>query len=423
LPNFEVFHATVSYAIGPGGFRGIARSAGLHGVPFLQVRYVMLGSFSSDAVRSEMTARWIVGFNRLGPSGSSMVIAPLWGIPFGVNSGSSTSLVAASIAPDVTGSKVQIIRISKLFCRISEGDTPAVPTLTSTSFPGFVGAGVGVVTLNYPAQTWTTVIPNTVSLFSGAGGANISFPTVTFSTPVTNVTPSASYALPSFQLAAGGVACSFPITSGFRLDVLGNLQVGSTGPFTPVVWNPTTGTTGVITLAPTANVTPPQWQIGALSFTQNPYVAALSGGWNTVPVGPQITTEPAFTVTGGFTGDSYVASGGLVLISPVTPVRVQINISLYIARFNTGTGLWSVKDPLANVLDVVYDYLDLVVDNYVPSFGSGSPDSGRLWEVCLRNPVVIEAGEALIITVSQSNSGNGFRTYVPYVRALVSDLA
>jgi hypothetical protein len=106
----------------------------------------------------------------------------------------------------------------------------------------------------------------------------------------------------------------------------------------------------------------------------------------------------------------------------VTPNRVQINVSVYIARYNTGTALYSVKDPLRNPVDVAYDYLRLVVDNYVPAFGSGSPDTGRLWEVDLPYPVVLEAGEALLITVSQFNSLGVTRTFVPYIRAEISDV-
>jgi len=380
----------------------------------------VLRSYNSDAKRSEEVGRWVLGSNRLDPSGASVSSSPLWGNAFAIPSGFSSSLVAVAIAPATSGVTIQLVRVTKLFCKISEGDTPATPTLTSTSLPGFVAAGDGFMALTYPMQTWTTTVPTTTSTLSGV---TIGFPTVTLATTgATNITPTASYALPSYQLMAGAIACSFPITSGFRLDGVGNLQVGSTSPFTPVVWNPTTGTTGLISLVPTANVTPPLWQLGVVTFNQTAYTATVSGGWTTVPSSTQITTEPSFRVSGVFTGDSYSGSGSLVMSSMVVPNRVQINVSVYIARYNVGTALYSVKDPLRNPVDVAYDYLKLVVDNYIPAFGSGSSDTGRLWEVDLPHPVVLEAGEALLITVSQFNSLGAIRTFVPYIRAEISDV-
>jgi hypothetical protein len=330
--------------------------------------------------------------------------------------------MAVTVAPSVLGGLVQAVRVSRLHCEFYDGSIPSFAQITSTVLPSFVGGGTGSsFGLTVPAQTWTTVIPGLTSVLSGG---NLSFPTFSLQVPTYTVAPINTILFPTYQLFAGGVACTFPITSGFRLDALGNLQVGSTAPFTPVVWNPTAGTSGIITAAPTGNTTMTSFSVPAVNIPTTTFNVAMTGTYNTTPNSSMITTEPTYNITGGiiWSGLTLTGSGSLTLQAVSADERVLVNLGCYVSRLTQSTGRYSLKDPLNQTMDASVDFLDLITDVFQPVYGFGHGSTSRKWEVTLPYPIVLEAGEALVVTISLKSFSGIPRNVVAFVRALVSDV-
>jgi hypothetical protein len=180
--------------------------------------------------------------------------------------------------------------------------------------------------------------------------------------------------------------------------------------------NPTTGFQGLLTAGGAI--------VGTMNNSVDPTNALLTGG---VILG-SVSQNISFPISSG-TIVSPSAGAAPFVSTPVGPfvqtgsgliqtgsVYRSVLLSMYISDFSA-TGLSTVKDPLNNVQDALYDFLQLTVDAWMEP--SSASDVSRSWGFTFNGEIVLLPGQALFVTISQSAADDSQLFFVPFIRSRV----
>jgi len=186
--------------------------------------------------------------------------------------------------------------------------------------------------------------------------------------------------------------------------------INLTNTFNTLVTAGGTGVSSDATFNPLANVV--VTSVGGLSVNSFDVVGSSPLVAATVGTASYSTLVPAVTFTSN--GDTNLALVGAVN-------QQVVAVSLYLTDVSP-TGLCKERDLVNEPNDFSYDYLDFKVDYFNDNYAVGSGLPTKKYSLRLPYPVIVSAGQALVVSIGMSIPPSLQPLVRPFLRARISDV-